>query len=836
MEGLLLILLIVILILVIGTKNRMAAVERELQTTRLQMQELMKMLAKRVTGERGPETQVHESAVPQPIPAPFAPTTPLPEPISLGGIPVEHERFVGAAEEVKPPIITPPPVISTPPENAPAPGPSLPSEPRPLFPEEPATVPTFSHSSHSPHYAPPPPPRPSFLERNPDLEKFIGENLINKIGIAILVLGLGLLLQYAIGKGYIGETAQTLIGIASGGVLLFIAHRLREKFRAFSSVLVGGGLSVLYFSIAIGFQQYHIIGQTAAFALMVGISALGVLLTLVYDRRELAVIALLGGFATPFMVSTGDGNFKVLFTYLLILNAGMLALANFKKWPIINILSFALTWLLFTFWALFKFDSLQPAPVWTAMAFATAFYAVFFAMILLYDLRHRTAFKPLDYSLLLLNTALFFSVSMRFLSELDTRVGGLLCVLLAAVNVAFALRFFRDERVPRNLVYLLIGIVLTFISLAAPIQLDGNYITLFWAAEGVLLVWFAHRSGIKLVERASMAVTVLMVISLLMDLQGYGWVREQPLLPVVNRLFITGIAAIVSLALQHRLWASWARGHEPLYGLSVGPLRGIYAAAATVLGFTVGLLELNYQLDRFLPDGSVAMAEMAFILLYLLLVDRFTRNATQAVRYVVGGLFGLAFLLFITWHYDMGMKQLQQFLVGGDDLGHMVAHYAALALMVALIVRVMRWSREVLHVRSSNWNVYAWAICILLVVVASQELDHILLAMQPASEDPYAIHHALYKARTAGYPILWGVGSFLFMTYGMKARLRTVRIIALTLFGITLVKLFLFDIKGASEGARVAAFISLGVLLLVISFLYQKLKVLLKDDADAPTN
>jgi len=57
---------------------------------------------------------------------------------------------------------------------------------------------------------------------------------------------------------------------------------------------------------------------------------------------------------------------------------------------------------------------------------------------------------------------------------------------------------------------------------------------------------------------------------------------------------------------------------------------------------------------------------------------------------------------------------------------------------------VMRWSREVLQLRSSNWNVYAWAMCALLVIIASQELDHILLAMQPASEDPYTIHHALY--------------------------------------------------------------------------------------------
>jgi hypothetical protein len=457
-------------------------------------------------------------------------------------------------------------------------------------------------------------------------------------------------------------------------------------------------------------------------------------------------------------------------------------------------------------------------------------------MVLLYDLRHRTAFTPLDYSLFLLNTALYFGFSMRFLGELETRVGGLLCVLLAAVNVVFALRFFRDERVPRNLVYLLIGIVLTFISLAAPVQLDGNHITLFWAAEGVLLVWFAKRSGVKLVEKASIAVSVLMVISLAMDLGKYNDPHHIAMWPLINRLFITGIAGILSLALQHRLWAGWSREHEPLGGITVSLLQGLYAIAATILGFIVGLLELNYQLDRILPDGSVAMAAMAYILLYLLLVDRFTRNAAQAVRYAVGALFALAFLLFITWHYDMGMRQLRQTLTGGDDTGHMVMHYTALALLVALILRVMRWSREVLQVRSGHWNLYAWAICTLLVVIASQELDHILLALQPASNDPYAIHHALYKARTAGYPILWGVGSFLFMTYGMKARLRMLRIIALTLFGITLVKLFLFDIKGASEGARVAAFISLGVILLVVSFLYQKLKVLLKDDADAPTN
>jgi len=569
MEIVLFVLLVTIVVLVVGIKNRVEATERELRTTRLQMQELMHLLWKRAE-ETGATRTEGPTAPPKAAPAPEAPSeAPVATPPTLGDRVLENDIPLSFPEVERPVIITPPPM------HVVAPVQEQPAEAIPLAPPQ----------------APPPPPRPSFLERNPDLEKFIGENLMNKIGIAVLVLGLGLLLRYAIGHGFIGETAQTLIGIASGGVLLYLAHRLRDSFRAFSSVLVGGGLAVLYFSIAIAFQQYHIIGQTAAFAVMVCISALGVLLTLAYDRRELAVIALLGGFATPFMVSTGEGNFKVLFTYLLILNAGMLALANFKKWPLINILAFALTWLLFGVWSFTSFPYMEPPPVWAALGFDTAFYGVFFAMVLWYDLRHRTPFTPLDYALFIGNTALYFGTGITFLSHLDTRMEGLLCVLLAAVNVVFALRYFRDQQVPRNLVYLLIGVVLTFISLAAPVQLKGDHITLFWAAEGVLLVWFAHRSGIRLVERASLVVTLLMVISLVMDMGLYSTPHHKLMMPLLNRAFIAGAAVVLSLALQFRLWAKWPADHTPIHALRVGALRTGYA-------YTLSLHDLFRSLCR----------------------------------------------------------------------------------------------------------------------------------------------------------------------------------------------------------------------------------------------
>jgi uncharacterized membrane protein len=81
------------------------------------------------------------------------------------------------------------------------------------------------------------------------------------------------------------------------------------------------------------------------------------------------------------------------------------------------------------------------------------------------------------------------------------------------------------------------------------------------------------------------------------------------------------------------------------------------------------------------------------------------------------------------------------------------------------------------------------------------------------------------------------MGSFLLMWYGMRQRLRMIRVIALSLFAVTLVKLFVFDLGRLSEGGRVAAFIVLGILLLVVSFMYQKLKVLLLEDEDhARTN
>ena len=109
-----------------------------------------------------------------------------------------------------------------------------------------------------------------------DLEKFIGENLLSKIGITVLVLGISFFVKYAIDQNWINEAGRVIIGLIAGGILIGIAHRIRNSYRSFSSVLMGGGLTVFYFTIAFAFHQYHLISQTAGFIIMVIITAFAV--------------------------------------------------------------------------------------------------------------------------------------------------------------------------------------------------------------------------------------------------------------------------------------------------------------------------------------------------------------------------------------------------------------------------------------------------------------------------------------------------------------------------------------------------------------------------------
>ena len=156
-----------------------------------------------------------------------------------------------------------------------------------------------------------------------NIEKLVGENLFSKIGILALIVGIGFFVKFAIDNNWINETFRTILGVITGFGLWAIAYKLRDAYRNFSSVLAGGGFAICFVSIAIGYNFYKLMPSWLTFSFLVLLTAMMIVISVKFDRRELTIIAIIGGYVAPFMSAGENGSTVTLLAYTMILNAAM---------------------------------------------------------------------------------------------------------------------------------------------------------------------------------------------------------------------------------------------------------------------------------------------------------------------------------------------------------------------------------------------------------------------------------------------------------------------------------------------------------------------------------
>ena len=667
-------------------------------------------------------------------------------------------------------------------------------------------------------------PELSFFERHPDLEKFIGENLVNKIGIAILVLSIAYFVKYAIDSNWIGPMGRVVIGLLCGGILVGFAHRMRNSYHAFSSVLVGGGLAVFYFTITLAFHQFHLFGQTVAFIILILITAFAVTLSLLYNKQELAIIALVGGFLSPFMVSTGSANYNGLFLYLVVLNMGLLVIAYYKSWRVLNITSFVLTVLVFGA----VLSQLSSPTYYLGFIYGSIFYLLYLAINIAYNVRENKTFITSDFSILLVNTALYFSVGLYLLTQMHfEEYRGLFSAALGFVNLCLSYILFRNKKVDSNILYLLIGITLTFVSLTAPIQLKGNHITLFWASEAVLLYWLYLKSGIQLSRLTAQIIWVAMLISLFMD-----WVdvySSGQVLPVVaNKGLITTLfAAAATFFLALLVKKDVAEEEQPEFKISAIHLQVI----ALTLLFVAGALEINHQFSiryplQYLNVLYLMLYVPAFVIVITLLSTKIKSLVLPwQIKLGITAASILSYLFCIPSFFSLQKEILEK---APQFTAHFTVHWISMVLVAVLFYQLIQICRS--HLNETNLNNVSWIICGSVVLFLSLDLSLASnMLFYSATNTIKEIQQVYIKA---GLPVLWGVCSFVMMWLGMNYKDRILRIISLSLFSITLCKLFLFDIRNIPAAGKIVAFFCLGVLLLIVSFMYQKVKKIIIADEE----
>ncbi len=331
--------------------------------------------------------------------------------------------------------------------------------------------------------------------------------------MAAIILGMAYFLKYAIDNEWIGEAGRVMVGVLTGlGFVAWGESLHRKEMRGYAVTILGGGVAILYFSIFAAFSFYHLLDQIPALLLMVLITAATVVMSVRYDSKTIAIFATVGGFMTPALLSTGKDNQHGLFTYILLLDLGVLALAYFKNWRVLNLLAFFFTQLIFVGWNLSFYNSTK---LWRTEFWLTVFFLLFAVMSFLYNITHQQKTTFRDLSLITLNGGCYFLWTYGLLESRYSDYLGFYAVLMAAVYVALGSVAYRRAQEDSYLFLVFLGLGLTCLTVAIPIQLKQNWITVGWSVEAAVLTWVGFHLDSSKTRRAALLIVAMVVFRLL---------------------------------------------------------------------------------------------------------------------------------------------------------------------------------------------------------------------------------------------------------------------------------------------------------------------------------
>ena len=949
--------------------------------------------------------------------------------------------------------------------------------PAPHQPQRPVTAPTFGAT-----YEPPPEREKSRFEEKvsgyfsqyadnarANLEKFIGENLISKIGIVILILGIGIFAKYAIDNNWISPLIRIVLGYIGGIALVAFAIKLKPKYHDFSAVLISGGMAIMYFITYFAYSSYQLMPQAAAFVLMAMFTIITVASALLYDRQVIAHIGLVGAYGVPFLLSNNSGNYPFLFGYMSVLNAGILAISIKKVWKPIFYTASVFTWLIFVGWIgtkyqpeehlylalitlgvffaiffatkivhgivhppeddrediistvvtagifylfafrigsemkgdfsyavyfsylaafaiailatsmlitrvrsmaktrrplfytvsaftwiifadwmanryrpdrdlyfaliglgvfftifyatkivhrlvdlpddnkediistvvttgvfyLFAFairDGLKGGPayaiffsflgffalailvtsyryygrvlafvaypftwlifgVWfaneysadqyftLAAIFASVFFAIFYGSTLIYRVLTEDIGMEESTGILLTNSFIFYGFgykildsreSLRHLEGLFTAAHGILHSLTAQIVSRF-----KPNAV--DVVQTLAVLIITFTTIAVPVQFDGNYVTLIWSVEAATLFFFGRARAVRLFEWLSYPVMALAAASMTIDwINVYAdrsLVNPAVPMPFANGGLITGLVFVAACGFIHFINRTEKENSvmdaDQIrmfgYGAAGVGLFALYNAFRMEFGNYFHLLAVTNGAHPDLVRFDI-IAQLNYTMLFLIVMAVVNLRKVRSI--MTGGVNLALLVLALVFAATVGMMTLYELRVsylGGNAFGlfglpgmNVVARYITFVFVVGALVSVFEYARDDLFNKSSTaaWRALAFdgLLYPCLLVLSSCELMNV------------AAHLRVQDADKFGISILWGVFALTVIVIGIAKAKKHLRIGAFVLLGATLIKLFFYDATDLPTIPKTILFVSLGLLMLGISFLYNKFR------------
>jgi uncharacterized membrane protein len=633
-----------------------------------------------------------------------------------------------------------------------------------------------------------------------NIESLIGLNVINKLGILLLVIGVITAAQFTYFK--LPDTLKGLFTFAVG-ILLLVAGELlnRKKPNVFSLGITSGGVAILYVGLVLSYFQFNILGMYQALGLCVLITAGAFVLSQRYNSQTISAFAMIGGYLPIFSIAGSKTMVYGAMVYFIVLNLLALIISVNKKWTVTAYIGFVLNVIGTVYIGNILISGTPFRPQFTSDGLISVFYILFaFINYTLIPItgtyRKKIGFKNSDIVLLTLNTLISSFLLYMALYSVDLKdFAGFLSLVLSIVYLSLGWFIEKKMRKEKKVAVLFYITGLTSVILIIPFQFGKVWLTLGWLVEGIAILSYGIYKELKGFKKAGTVISLLCLWSFLF----FDIINYHDSLFTFKYLAITAGSFIVlgTMIYKKHLFNIPSQVFKYCTFINLW-LFSLYLIVRELKPLISEMMQKSHYNSDFLIFA--AMILVSFVIAYV--IPRIKILCDDVMKGISVSIYTLSFLSVFALNFVSPVKgYLTQVPMAVKVVG--TIELAVIAVLAILAMRDLLLHFMIGRELGIEW--YPLVLSFYFILILTQNL-----IIQYSLEFNNAVISIIYIATA----LAW-------ITFGFIKRYVLIRRFGLALSMLSVAKLFIIDLAFLTQGYRIVSYFVFGLILIAISFVYQ---------------